>query len=554
MFPPSTNPPQPPSSATVSRATVSRATVGAGRSEPHLQLDLPSTEDQRLETLDRYGLLETPSVASFDRITKLAARCLVAPVAFIAWVDRDAIRLASRQGLEVATLPRPRQAETALLADGVRWYDDLTNDATLQDPSLKELAQRHGVRFLATAPLSTYNGQLLGALCVADVEPRAEDSRRRRELEELAGSLMKQVEARRLYHQLGRRAALREARHAQKSRCATPAQRPTDDRPRLATDRRALLRRIGRRLESARHRRRNLERTAALLLFDLRGFGALNAQLGYAAGDRVLKEVGRRLLAVKNRRDTAIHLGGDSFGLLMVDLDSPEAAGQRLRELEALLSSPLQIGEVSWEPTADLALVAVDPQRHRFADDVLAEAEATVRSARSKASQPSQSTIAKPDPGRCPGLCCFVPAGTRSPSGSPSPEIGRGGWGVRAKAAAEIFCDTVDPSAKTAVSPASEAQVSLPQTPLPQLPVVETTPETTVASRTSETKLQATSDATLRILANEELDLEYRPLIDAPSGRLRGFEARLRFWPPSDPWTRPAPRSPASSSASSTGY
>ena len=56
-----------------------------------------------------------------------------------------------------------------------------------------------------------------------------------------------------------------------------------------------------------------------------------------------------------------------------------------------------------------------------------------------------QSTIAKPDPGRCPGLCCFVPAGTRFPSGSPSPEIGRGGWGVRAKAAAEIFCDTVAP-------------------------------------------------------------------------------------------------------------
>ena len=73
----------------------------------------------------------------------------------------------------------------------------------------------------------------------------------------------------------------------------------------------------------------------------------------------------------------------------------------------------------------------------------------------------SQATIAKPDPGRRPGLCCFVPAGTRSPSGSPSPDLGLGGpgggQGGEGTGDVEIVSDTVDLSVAAPASPAQNS-------------------------------------------------------------------------------------------------
>ena len=43
----------------------------------------------RLATLGRTGLLDTPAEAPFDRLTRLATRLLKAPVALVSLVDRD---------------------------------------------------------------------------------------------------------------------------------------------------------------------------------------------------------------------------------------------------------------------------------------------------------------------------------------------------------------------------------------------------------------------------------------------------------------------------------
>ena len=61
----------------------------------------------------------------------------------------------------------------------------------------------------------------------------------------------------------------------------------------------------------------------AVGVIDLDGFKQVNDLYGHGAGDRVLEEVGRRLLDVSGPRMRLARLGGDEFGLLITDVREP---------------------------------------------------------------------------------------------------------------------------------------------------------------------------------------------------------------------------------------
>jgi len=75
---------------------------------------------------------------------------------------------------------------------------------------------------------------------------------------------------------------------------------------------------------------------AALLCLDLDGFKEVNDDLGHAAGDLLLKEVGRRLLANLRKGDTAARLGGDEFAILLHSASASEAVATAHRVTIAL--------------------------------------------------------------------------------------------------------------------------------------------------------------------------------------------------------------------------
>jgi diguanylate cyclase len=64
----------------------------------------------------------------------------------------------------------------------------------------------------------------------------------------------------------------------------------------------------------------------AVLFIDLDGFKAVNESFGHAAGDEVLREVGRRLHGLARSQDTLARAGGDEFLMLMAEPGSPEGA------------------------------------------------------------------------------------------------------------------------------------------------------------------------------------------------------------------------------------
>jgi EAL domain-containing protein (putative c-di-GMP-specific phosphodiesterase class I)/GGDEF domain-containing protein len=148
-------------------------------------------EEARQNALRNLGLLDTPPSESFDRITRLAARLLGAPVSTISLTDHDRQWFKSRFGVELAEIPRAEApCNYAIHDDKVFMVPDLLKDDRFKTSVLANA----GIRFYAGAPLITRTGYALGTLCVIDDKPRFMSDDEARLLVDLAAMVMTQIE------------------------------------------------------------------------------------------------------------------------------------------------------------------------------------------------------------------------------------------------------------------------------------------------------------------------------------------------------------------------
>ena len=125
-------------------------------------------ESARLAALARYGALDSPREAVFDRIAEMASIIYAAPMAAISLVDGARVWFKSRVGIEVPELPRGGtfcERTVALAAPHI------VNDAAA-GPAGSCLDGPQPVRFYAGAPLRTPDGHCIGTLCIEDTVPR----------------------------------------------------------------------------------------------------------------------------------------------------------------------------------------------------------------------------------------------------------------------------------------------------------------------------------------------------------------------------------------------
>lgn len=81
---------------------------------------------------------------------------------------------------------------------------------------------------------------------------------------------------------------------------------------------------------------------AALLFLDLDRFKAVNDTMGHAAGDALLIEVARRLLAAVGPENLAARLGGDEFVVMCRGLD-PDALGELAERVRQAIEAPFKV-------------------------------------------------------------------------------------------------------------------------------------------------------------------------------------------------------------------
>jgi diguanylate cyclase (GGDEF)-like protein len=117
----------------------------------------------------------------------------------------------------------------------------------------------------------------------------------------------------------------------------------------------------------------------AVVALDLDRFEAVNERVGGVAGDLVLREVARRLMAALRPGDDLGRVGGDCYAVLLKDADEAVARAVAGRMLDTV-RQPLTIGEQEITITASAGIVLTEPWQD--AESVMHAAEAGVAAAK----------------------------------------------------------------------------------------------------------------------------------------------------------------------------
>lgn len=119
-----------------------------------------------------------------------------------------------------------------------------------------------------------------------------------------------------------------------------------------------------------------------VVFVDLDGFKQVNDDHGHAAGDLVLRAVAERLTGLLRPEDTAAHLSGDEFVLVLRDLREDWTGEEFLARARTRLAEPVvvrgDLGLAEVRPAASFGLVLADPQAGDVTaavDDLVARAD-----------------------------------------------------------------------------------------------------------------------------------------------------------------------------------
>jgi len=135
------------------------------------------------------------------------------------------------------------------------------------------------------------------------------------------------------------------------------------------------------RLEQALRLAGRSRQTVAVLELDLDGFKAVNDSLGHAAGDELLRQVGRRLQATLRESDTAARLGGDEFAVVLTTIAQPQDATNVAQKIIDRIDRPFVLPQGPARVSASIG-VALYPDHASTAGDLAHRADLAMYAAK----------------------------------------------------------------------------------------------------------------------------------------------------------------------------
>ena len=286
----------------------------------------PENESERLASLKRLNILDTPVEERFDRITRLARRTLNAPIAMVSLVDEDRQWFKSCQGLEVTETDRAVSfCGHAILDDATLIVTDASKDPRFSDNPL--VVGDPLIRYYAGRPIRSPDGYRIGTICVADRVPREPTWDDLRSLEDLAALVEVELKAE----------ALSESERDLRMQLTEVERRASID----------TLTRLWNHDTTQRLLREEIQRAGrlglhlAILLIDVDHFKSINDTYGRPAGDLVLREVAMRLRSAVRSYDSVGRYRGEEFIGVLPGCDATQATVVSTRIRQQLHACPM---------------------------------------------------------------------------------------------------------------------------------------------------------------------------------------------------------------------
>ena len=177
--------------------------LGLGNSMVALAI-APDTEAERLEALHEYRILDSEKDPAFQRIAEMACTTLSTASCAISFVDAERSWKKASIGWVIQDSPRDVSLSNYIMQKG----ETVVVSDALAHPEVSELLPvRQDVgRFYAGAPLVSPTGYMIGAIVVADPQPREDAPEIHEKLKLLADLAMDQLNLHRLRHEYDREA------------------------------------------------------------------------------------------------------------------------------------------------------------------------------------------------------------------------------------------------------------------------------------------------------------------------------------------------------------
>lgn len=153
----------------------------------------PFNENERLEELYKYQILDTPYEKEFDELVQLASQICDIPISLITLVDKERQWFKASVGVDVRETPRDVSFCAHAIHDDKALIirDALEDERFVNNPLVQD---QPNIRFYAGVPLISPKGYRMGTLCVIDTRPRDLSDEQINALEVLSRQVSKQMD------------------------------------------------------------------------------------------------------------------------------------------------------------------------------------------------------------------------------------------------------------------------------------------------------------------------------------------------------------------------